>query len=204
MFPAVRFLQPAVLLALAACATSALAEDSLQAQVLSSFQEIRTLSGRYEQIAPDGARTTGAFYLARPGQFHFAEDDPEGLILVSDGEWVAVIDRKSGEAPLYPLDSTPIAALFSENPDADPTVSILGATRVNGTIRTTITRKDDEALGKVTLVMQESDLQLLGWIVEDAQGLVTVVRIDILNRNGPIPERLFRYHLFVPDLQQVR
>lgn len=199
MFPAARILRVAALLGAAVPFGSAPAEEALQAQVLARLQETRTLAGRYEQVAPDGTRTSGAFWLARPGQFHFAEDDPEGLILVSDGSWVAVIDRETGEAPLYPLDSTPIAALFSDNPESDPSVHILHTTRVDNTIQTAVARRGEEALGKATLVMREADLQLLGWVVEDAQGLVTVVRIEIESRNAPVSERLFRYHLFVPD-----
>ena len=63
-------------------------------------------------------------------------------------------------------------------------------------MRAVFAKREEEALGEVTLVLRDEPMELLGWQVKDAQGQITVVRLDIEEINQPVAERLFRIHLF--------
>ena len=189
----------AIFLALAAilsAASASAADENLEAQVFAHLDSIRSLAGRYEQFTASGTPVTGAFYLQRPGRIHFAEDAKDGIILIADGSWIGVIDKQTGEAPRYPLDSTPFASLLSDLPSQDKSIHLIDISRHDRTVRAVFAKREEEALGEVTLVLREEPMELLGWQVKDAQGQNTVVRLDIEEINQPVAERLFRIHLF--------
>ena len=171
-------------------------DENLEAELFAYLDSIRTLSGRYEQFSLNRPSVTGNFHLQRPGKIHFAEDAENGIILIADGSWIGIINRESGEAPQYPLESTPFASLLSDLPSQDPTIELIQISQENQILQAVFVRKDETALGEMTLVFQKEPIRMLGWQIKDAQGQITVVRLDIEETNQPVAQRLFRIHLF--------
>ena len=54
---------------------------------LSSMQ---TLVGNFVQIAPDGSRTEGTFYIQKPGKVRFDYNPPSPIDVIADGSSVVV------------------------------------------------------------------------------------------------------------------
>src|SRR3974390_1145780 len=46
---------------------------------------VQTLQGRFGQVGSDGRRTTGDFYLSKPGRVRFEYDDPSPIELGACG-----------------------------------------------------------------------------------------------------------------------
>lgn len=159
--------------------------------ILAYLDGLRTLSGKYRQQDPDGEIVTGRFYIQRPDRFHFDEDAEDGNMIVSSGFWVAIIDKKSGSAPRYPVSSIPVGALLSDNPLEDDSFEILGVERVLSQLHMDVIQRGKPELGSLTLIFREKPLTLLGWIARDAQHHRTRVALQELDVNVEIDRDLF-------------
>ena len=165
--------------------------DEDRSRILEYLDGIRSLAGRYEQFAPDGERNSGKFYIQRPNRVHFDEDAPDGSMIVSDGFWIAVIDKKSGSAPRYPLSSVPFASVLSEKPSEDESIEIHHVRRFGNRLQMLVSKRDKPELGLLTLLFEEDPFRLLGWLVRDAQQEETLVLLKIEEANGDFDRRLF-------------
>src|SRR6267378_647557 len=67
------------------------------------FNSVTTLVGKFVQVGPDGNKTEGLFYMQKPGKIRFEYDPPSPIELISDGDTVAVRDRKLATQDIYPL-----------------------------------------------------------------------------------------------------
>ena len=54
-------------------------------KVSAYLSSVQNLSGNFVQVGPDGKRTTGDFYIQKPGKVRFEYDDPNPIALVADG-----------------------------------------------------------------------------------------------------------------------
>ena len=55
---------------------------------------MQTLVGNFVQIAPDGSRTDGTFYIQKPGKVRFEYNPPSPTEVIADGSSVAVRNRE--------------------------------------------------------------------------------------------------------------
>ena len=55
---------------------------------------IVTLKGGFVQVSPNGEMSDGLFYLSKPGKLRFQYNPPVPTLVVSDGHWVAVANRR--------------------------------------------------------------------------------------------------------------
>ena len=74
----------------------------------SFFEASRTLSGQFEQVLFDARdsvqeRSTGAFWLQRPGQFRWEYRSPYPQTLLSDGERLWLYDPDLAQVTVRPL-----------------------------------------------------------------------------------------------------
>lgn len=194
-----RFMTIAMLtlsMALASPATSVNAQDDGREKVLAFLDGLRSLSGRYRQINPDGSEQSGKIYLKRPDKVHFEEDADEGNWIIASGFWVAIIDKASGHAAWYPTDSLPIAALLSEDPLADERIEITAVQQYGDVYRLSVISSESPELGELTLVVGGEPMELLGWSVVDAQNTITNVRLITDSVNVDIDDELFQIHRY--------
>ena len=72
------------------------------------LSSVHTLVGKFVQVGPDGGKTTGDFYLQKPGRVRFQYDPPAPTDIVADGQSVAVRDRGLNTQDIYELSQTPL------------------------------------------------------------------------------------------------
>ena len=183
----------------AAGAGETTAED-LAKRFIAHVESLKSLSGTYSQISSDGQRASGIFDLEFPSKMHFAEMQPTRNRLISDGTWIASIEEETGIANRYPISATPFAALLTSGLGDSESFEIVGAhsQRDGDALRhfLSVSVKDEEALGNVTLLFREPPLQLEGWIIRDAQGQATLVRLSVERVDEPIDPIRFLIHVF--------
>jgi outer membrane lipoprotein-sorting protein len=199
--PAIRgALRPAGLLVVMAMAIAFGAADARSIDQLSPEQaetvarinhylnNITHLEGDFTQISPDGDVAEGKFYLRRPGRARFDYAPPNRLVVVADGFWIGVTDRKLETTDRYPIGSTPYWALLKENVDLLTDSRIVAVEQEAGIILVTFDDPSGEAAGQLTLIFEEREtedpaalgLVLTQWLVTDAQGLTTSVSVSNL------------------------
>lgn len=148
-------------------------------RIQETLNGITTLKGRFQQIAPDGKRSTGVVWLDRPGRMRFEYDKPSPLLLVAGGGRLVFTDSALQQTTEIPLDKTPLGLLLRPQLSLSGDVTVTGFRHDNGMLQVTLVRSASPSDGSLTVFMNEAPLALRGWSVVDAQGRET--RIDLFD-----------------------
>ena len=161
------------------------------ARIITYLNGIKTLRGRFVQIAPDGNVTQGDVYLRRPGRMRFKYDPPTPVLIVADGVWLVLWDKELDQVDRVPLSSTPLAFLIRENVSFDDPIIIRKIVRQTGLLNVTVYDKHREDDGDITLIFSDQPLTLRQWLITDPQQLQTRVSLYDLETNIPLDIKLF-------------
>lgn len=167
------------------------APDVLQ-KVSDYWNRVQMLSGKFVQVDPDGSRKTGDFYMQKPGRVRFEYDAPVPLELISNGQSVAIRDRKLNTQDITPLSQTPLRFLLAETTDLARDPHVVGA--YQDTLYITVVMEEKVPMMgtyKLMLLFDAKTYALKQWIVTDPQGYDTSVAISNLNYNARPDPRLF-------------
>ena len=172
-------------------ATTAL--DQNQRDLVNRFSlylsSIQTLQGDFTQIAPDGSKSQGQFFIQKPGRVRFEYNPPSPLDIVADGRLVAVRNRSLDTQDLFPLSQTPLRFLLNEHIDLLRETNVVGVS--SDDVFDTIIIEERQPLTGTSRLMMMFDaktLQLKQWTVTDAQGYdttVAVYNLDFTSKPDP-------------------
>ena len=164
-------------------------QKALATKVSNYLSSLVNVSGNFVQVGPDGKRTTGDFYIQKPGKIRFEYDDPTPIALVADGSSVIVRDRRLATQDVYPLSQTPLRYLLSDRIDLMRDTNLVGVAADDMFISVTIEEK--QALigtSRLMLMVGAKDNQLKQWTVTDPQGYdttVAVYNLDTTKKHDP-------------------
>lgn len=167
----------ALALPLPAWAALAPADQALVDKAVAYLQSMKSVKGRFVQTDARGATTQGSIYLQRPGKARFAYDAPSGMTVVSDGARVSVQDKRLKTFSQYPLSSTPLALLLAREVRLDKGVQVTKVTRLSDGFTLTAVDARKKTRGQIQLTFTNSPVRLVSWVVTDAQGGSTRVRL---------------------------
>ncbi|MDR6182347.1 outer membrane lipoprotein-sorting protein [Asaia bogorensis NBRC 16594] len=161
------------------------------ARVQDALNAIHAIKARFQQIAPDGSRSTGQAWLDRPGKMRFDYDKPSPLLLIANDGKVVYQDRELGQVTTLPLDRTPLGLLLRPDLRLSGDVTVTAFQHDHGLVQVTLVRTATPSEGSLTLIFNDSPLTLKSWVVKDAQGRET--QIDLFNvvSNPGNPATLF-------------
>jgi outer membrane lipoprotein-sorting protein len=142
------------------------------------FNQITSLKGSFVQTNADNKRLRGKFYILRPGRFRFDFSPPSKLVIISDGQSIAIQDHDLKTDDRWDLGYTPFRALFQKNVDLLRDAHVFEVQQVDDTIVVVFEDKRAEAASRIKLFLAtKPTLQLKAWITKDMQGYDT--RIDL-------------------------
>jgi outer membrane lipoprotein-sorting protein len=142
------------------------------------FNGITNLQGRFEQVDPNNKRSSGRFYVQRPGKIRFDYAPPSALRIVADGSFLAIEDAGLKTVEKYPIKSTPFRLLLAATVDLGRDARIVGVESQQGSLAISLEDKSGDAAGRIKLMFDASpDLKLKQWLITDAQGLTTSVTV---------------------------
>jgi outer membrane lipoprotein-sorting protein len=142
------------------------------------FNGITNLQGSFEQVDPNNKRSTGRFYVQRPGKIRFDYAPPSALRIVADGHSLAIEDSNLKTVEKYPIKSTPFRLLLEDSVDLGRDARIVGVESQEGMLSVSLEDKGGEAAGTIKLSFgTKPDLVLKEWLITDAQGLTTRVTV---------------------------
>jgi outer membrane lipoprotein-sorting protein len=154
-------------------------EQSASIQEIASYiNGFTTLQGDFTQISPKGKMSKGIFYISKPGKMRFEYAPPNPFLIVADGTWLTVKNRKKEKGDQYPLSETPLRLVLNQDVDLIRDTNILAYEETGGLA--TITLEDKGALvgGKLVLVFDRKRKTLRQWIVVDSKGRQTTVSLE--------------------------
>ena len=167
------------------------ADQASVAKAVAYLQGLSAAKGRFTQISPRGQSSGGDFYLQRPGKVRFVYDAPQKLVLVSDGNQVAVVDGRLGTYEAYPLRVTPLALFLAKEIRLDRGVVVSSVTRGAGTFTINATDRNGETKGAIAMTFSENPVALKEWTTTDAQRGKTRVVLNSLAPASGLDRTLF-------------
>jgi len=167
------------------------AQKAVLDRISAAINAIRTMQGRFVQIAPNGTLDEGTFYMRRPGRLRFDYDEPNPTLIVADGTWVILKNRALKTVDRYPLKATPLKLLLKKNVDLVRDATIVAVETLKDTLMVTLREDKGAATGELTLFFSQLDLTLERWTITDAQGLQTTVTLQDVKQGTRINPALF-------------
>ena len=161
------------------------------ARVESYLNSIETLSAGFLQVDPDGNIANGHFYLRRPGRLRFEYDEPSPLLIVADGIWLILFDKKLGQINRYPLYKTPLSVLVDKPANLQKKVKVVNAELGLGVLRIKVIDRSNPDDGWIEFTFSEQPLMLRQWKVRDMQGGTTVLTLNNIQMNQFLEPDLF-------------
>lgn len=184
---------PAV--AAAAPAPAALSpQDTLELQRIAAYMNgIRTMTANFQQVANNGAVTTGRLWVARPGRMRFQYNPPDPITLLADATSVYYRDVQLNQVSKYDLRETPAWFFLRDPIDFGSDVEVSQYQHVGNVVRVTVVETAHPDAGSLTLVFTENPLTLRQWTVVDQQGKTTTVTLSDLRFGMALDPALFQY-----------
>jgi outer membrane lipoprotein-sorting protein len=162
-------------------------------RVSSYLSNLRTVVGEFKQVAPDGSRTDGDFYLLKPGRIRFDYNAPSPVELIADGKSVAVRDRTLASQDLYPISQTPLRFLLADRIDLLRDTNLVAVYGDNIFVTVVIEEKQImRGSYRVMLMFDAQNMQLKQWVVTDPQGMDTTVVVFNLNTKSTPDPGMFK------------
>ncbi|MFT6071768.1 MAG: outer membrane lipoprotein-sorting protein [Dasania sp.] len=170
------------------------ASDSALPKITAYLNKMKSATGRFTQIGPDGVISQGDFALRKPGKMYFDYEAPTPLKIVSDGFWVSVEDTQLKTRDRYPLSETPLSILLKEKADFLKTDYKISVHKNENSHLITASDPKHPDRGEITIAFSKAPIALTHWVITDAQGLKTIVNLQNINLNVPTKNDLF----FIP------
>jgi outer membrane lipoprotein-sorting protein len=169
-------------------------QQALANKVSAYLSSIQNLTGNFVQVGPDGSRSTGDFYIQKPGKVRFQYDPPSTIAVVSDGTTMVVRDRRLATQDVYPLSQTPLRFLLADNVDLLKDTNLV-AVYADDVFITVVVEEKSPIVGtsRLMIMFSATDMQLKQWTVTDPQGYdttVAVYNLDTSKRPDPSMVRI--------------
>jgi outer membrane lipoprotein-sorting protein len=181
-----------VILGRSALATSLSPEAmSTVEEVSSYFNSFKTLKGEFTQVSPQGRVSAGVFFLSKPGRLRFEYAPPNPFLVVSDGSWVVIENRKQKTTDQYPLAATPLKLLLAEEINLLEQAEVKSVETTEGVSTIAVEDRNKLIPGRLVLVYDNNRKELSQWIVEDARGKRTTISLANLEMGVDPDPKLF-------------
>lgn len=162
-------------------------------QIEQSLNAIHSMKTDFIQRAPDGSVAEGVLYLERPGKLRFDFGEGAPFLVVSNGNLLTFVDYEVKQVSRWPIKKTPLGILVDEEIKFDETIEIPEIIRFAGLVKVAVIDPKRREYGFITLIFEESSMELRAWEIVDAQGYTTRVALVNPEYNVAIDKKLFTY-----------
>lgn len=154
--------------------------EDILTRVEDNLNKVRSLKATFIQRGPEGNVDEGTIFLERPGKIRFEYADDNPILVVSNGDMLSFVDYEIKQVSRWPIDKTPLSVLVDDHIDLkDQDIEIPEMIRFAGLIKMSVLQPGQKDQGYITLIFEESTMELKSWEVVDVQGYTT--RIALLN-----------------------
>jgi len=158
-------------------------------RTLNSFTR---LQARFMQSSPGGGRASGTVYIQRPGRMRFEYDPPATMLIVSDGNVVALRDTELRTTERTALRSTPLNIILGSNVDLERNARVLRVSQSGPWLMVTARDRGGQTDGQIILQFHGENAELRSWDVIDATGARTRITLSDVTQPGSFDRSLFR------------
>ena len=116
---------------------------------------------------------------------------PIPFLVVSDGSWVVIENRKQKTTDQYPLAATPLKLLLADEINLLEQAEVKSVETSEGVSTIAVEDRNKLIPGRLVLVFDNNRKELSQWIVEDARGKRTTISLANLETGGRPRSELF-------------
>ena len=165
----------------------------LMQKVTAYFNQMTEIKGLFVQTSADNKRMRGKFYVKQPGRFRFDYNAPSRLLILSDGECMAIQDIDMNTDDRVELDQTPFRLLLRKDVDLLRDAHITEVKEVDDVIVLALQDRNPDNPGRIKFFLaKKPNLELKEWITTDSQGLDTRVELTEVNKTDKLDPGLFK------------
>lgn len=168
-------------------------------KVSAYMNAMHSLEGEFIQIDPNGQIDQGEVFIQKPGRMRFEYEPPAPILIVSDGSTVAVQNKRLNTLDHYPLWTTPLKLLLSDDVNLRHNSLITDVVEQSGTLVVQAKSERTRSRADITLTFTWPELELRQWTVIDDQGLSTTVSLRNIQQNVALQPSLFVLPKKLPD-----
>lgn len=186
-----------LLLALVALAARPAWAQAVDVSAIDAYlRALRSATGGFRQINPNGSVQAGRFFLAKPGRMRFEYETPAGAMVIADGINVAVFDPKSNRvSSRYPLGRTPLSLLLRDDVSLAEPGLVLGATRSGDVVDITAVDPRAPNDGRMVMTFGMAPITLRQWAITTRTGQRTTVELIDMQPGAALSRSLFNIEL---------
>ena len=159
-----------------------------------NWNNIHTMSGRFEQIDADNNIEYGNFYFDKPYKSKFSYNHKSETI-ITNKILIYIIDNEGYQVDSYPIGNSPIKNILSDNIKFDDIFIITSVEQIFDKEDiyqiTTINKNSEDSDGKVLFFFTVDDLTLKKWVIFDEFGNKTVLEFTNIKKNISIGPNIF-------------
>lgn len=164
-------------------------------RVSAYFNQLRNLQGEFVQSGPGKYLASGKFYLSKPGKLRFEYTPPNPILVVADGVYVIVKDRKLETADHYPIGMTPLKFVLADKIDLINETKIIHVYQDPQTLSVTLEDKSVLVPGRLTLQFDNKKMELTQWVIIDGQGQRTTIAMRNIVKGVKADPGLFKVRI---------
>ncbi len=162
-------------------------------KVTGYFNQMTEIKGGFVQTSADNKRLRGKFYVKQPGRFRFDYSPPSRLVILSDGQYMAIQDFDMKTDDRVELSQTPFRLLLRKDVDLLRDAQILEVKEVDDVIVLALQDRNPDNPGRIKLFLaKKPNLELKEWITTDSQGLDTRVELTEVSKADSLDPALFK------------
>jgi outer membrane lipoprotein-sorting protein len=160
-------------------------------RVSAYLNSMHSLEGDFIQFDPNGQIDQGEFFIDKPGRMRFEYEPPAPILIVSDGSTVAVQNKRLNTLDRYPLWTTPLKLLLSDDVNLSHNSLITDVVEQTGMLVVQARSERTRSRADITLTFTWPELELRQWTVIDDQGLSTTITLRDVKQNVKLSPSLF-------------
>ena len=154
------------------------------------FNSFNTISAEFIQLSSNGDKKTGILKVEKPNKIRIEYLNPSGLLLISDGLKLAVINEKLENISVYKKDELPID-LFLDNDFLIEEKNIINYTDKDNIIEIELSYNNLKDQRSITFFFEKKPLQLKKWAIKEANGIETIMYLNNMVFNEKLNKKEF-------------
>ena len=155
---------------------------------------LNSLEADFFQVSTDGNIKEGKIFLSLPGKLRITYNNPDNLLITSNGFWLTVQDKKLKQTNNFPLNQTPLNLFLNKQLNFDQDEFKIKFEKSSGVI--TLTFSDNQQLNSsiFKLIFTTLPLKLKKWVIIDEFNNETSVLLQNL-----VTGKKYSHVLFFPE-----
>ena len=155
---------------------------------------LNSLEADFLQVSSDGSIKEGKIFLSLPGKLRISYNNPDNLLITSNGFWLTVQDKKLKQTNNFPLNQTPLNLFLNKELNFNEDEFKIKFEQSNGIISLTFSDNNKLKSSIFKLIFTSTPLKLKKWVIVDEFNNETSILLQNL-----VTGKKYSNSLFFPE-----